>query len=123
VIKKFHNTEITKPGGDTHIIQIRYSDTQEQKMLKQQTAAARQFRAAEFEYGCLQAVRAGIIPPPTPDRNVAAASMANSASMVLTVPGSNAMIPAVPNAAGTLSPIDPTANDFETYLKQSSNGS
>jgi hypothetical protein len=65
VIRKFNNTPVSKPGGEEHIIQIRYSDTHEQKMLKQQTAAARQFRAAEFEYGCLQASRAGLL---TPDR-------------------------------------------------------
>jgi len=57
VIKKFNNTTVHRTGGEEHVIQIRYADTQEQKMLKQQTAAARQFRAAEFEYGCLQAGR------------------------------------------------------------------
>ena len=56
-MRKFNNTPVTKQGGEEHIIQIRYSDTHEQKMLKQQTAAARQFRAAEFEYGCIQAGR------------------------------------------------------------------
>jgi len=55
VIKQFNNTPVAKHGGEEHIIQIRYSDTHEQKMLKQQTAAARQFRAAEFEFGCIQA--------------------------------------------------------------------
>lgn len=55
IIRNFNNTTVSKPGGEEHTIQIRYSDTHEQKMLKQQTAAARQFRAAEFEYGCLQA--------------------------------------------------------------------
>lgn len=30
-------------------------------MLKQQTAAARQFRAAEFEYGCLQTGRGTLL--------------------------------------------------------------
>jgi hypothetical protein len=63
IIKNFNNTAVCKPGGEEHIIQIRYSDTHEQKMLKQQTAAARQFRAAEFEYGCLEARRAGLLPP------------------------------------------------------------
>ncbi|KAF2396499.1 hypothetical protein EJ06DRAFT_483036 [Trichodelitschia bisporula] len=64
VIKKFNNTPVVKAGGDEHIIQIRYSDTHEQKMLKQQTAAARQFRAAEFEFGCIQAGRNGLLAPP-----------------------------------------------------------
>jgi hypothetical protein len=69
VIRKFNNTPVSKPGGEEHIIQIRYSDTHEQKMLKQQTAAARQFRAAEFEYGCIQAGRAGFLSTgSTPDR-------------------------------------------------------
>lgn len=58
-MKKFNNTPVCKTGGEEHIIQIRYSDTHEQKMLKQQTAAARQFRAAEFEFGCMQTGRSG----------------------------------------------------------------
>jgi hypothetical protein len=59
VMKDFNNTPVNKNGGEEHLIQIRYSDTHEQKMLKQQTAAARQFRAAEFEFGCLQTGRQG----------------------------------------------------------------
>ncbi|KAF2834424.1 hypothetical protein M501DRAFT_944233 [Patellaria atrata CBS 101060] len=55
VIRDYNNKAITNKQGEEHVIQIRYSDTQEQKVLKQQTAAARQFRAAEFEYGVLQA--------------------------------------------------------------------
>ncbi|KAJ4301611.1 hypothetical protein N0V90_003704 [Kalmusia sp. IMI 367209] len=55
VIKSFNNTPVAKPGGDEHLIQIRYSDTHEQKMLKQQTAAGRIFRAAEYEVGVAQA--------------------------------------------------------------------
>ncbi|KAJ4351496.1 uncharacterized protein N0V89_006839 [Didymosphaeria variabile] len=55
VIKTFNNTPVAKPGGDEHLIQIRYSDTHEQKMLKQQTAAGRVFRAAEYEVGVAQA--------------------------------------------------------------------
>ncbi|KAL1593203.1 hypothetical protein SLS60_010811 [Paraconiothyrium brasiliense] len=55
VIKTFNNTPVSKPGGDEHLIQIRYSDTHEQKMLKQQTAAGRVFRAAEYEVGVAQA--------------------------------------------------------------------
>lgn len=42
-------------------IQIRYADTQEQKSLKQQTQAARQFRSAEYEYAT-QAWRQGRLP-------------------------------------------------------------
>jgi hypothetical protein len=52
---------VSKPGGEEYTIQIRYSDTHEQKMLKQQTVAARNFRAAEFEYGCIQAQRSGLL--------------------------------------------------------------
>jgi RNA recognition motif-containing protein len=55
VIRKFNNTPVSKPGGEEHLIQIRYSDTHEQKMLKQQTAAGRIFRAAEYEVGVAQA--------------------------------------------------------------------
>ncbi|CAI6342290.1 unnamed protein product [Periconia digitata] len=55
VIRTFNNAPVRKPGGDEHLIQIRYSDTQEQKLLKQQTAAGRVFRAAEYEVGVAQA--------------------------------------------------------------------
>ena len=55
IIAKFNNTPVSKPGGEEHLIQIRYSDTHEQKMLKQQTAAGRIFRAAEYEVGVAQA--------------------------------------------------------------------
>jgi hypothetical protein len=55
VIKNFNNTPVSKSGGEEHLIQIRYSDTHEQKMLKQQTAAGRIFRAAEYEVGVAQA--------------------------------------------------------------------
>jgi hypothetical protein len=55
VIKEFNNTPVSMPGGDEHLIQIRFSDTHEQKMLKQQTAAGRVFRAAEYEVGVAQA--------------------------------------------------------------------
>ncbi|KAF2121129.1 hypothetical protein BDV96DRAFT_204488 [Lophiotrema nucula] len=55
IIKNFNNTPVSKPGGEEHLIQIRYSDTHEQKMLKQQTAAGRVFRAAEYEVGVAQA--------------------------------------------------------------------
>ena len=54
---------MSKPNGEEHLIQIRYADTHEQKMLKQQTAAGRVFRAAEYEVGVAQARALG-----TPDR-------------------------------------------------------
>lgn len=63
VIKSFNNMPISKAGGEEHLIQIRFSDTHEQKMLKQQTAAGRVFRAAEYEVGVAQARALG-----TPDR-------------------------------------------------------
>ncbi|KAI9668011.1 MAG: hypothetical protein M1821_000831 [Bathelium mastoideum] len=50
IIKNFNNTPVSKPGEEEHSIQIRYADTEQQKWLKQQTAAARQFRTAEYEY-------------------------------------------------------------------------
>jgi hypothetical protein len=56
-----NNKTIHRNDGD-YLIQIRYSDTAEQKLLKQQTAAARLFRAAEFEAGCAQIGR--ILPSP-----------------------------------------------------------
>jgi hypothetical protein len=55
IIRNFNNTPVSKPGQEEHLIQIRYSDTHEQKMLKQQTAAGRVFRAAEYEVGVAQA--------------------------------------------------------------------
>ncbi|KAF2268794.1 hypothetical protein CC78DRAFT_353266 [Lojkania enalia] len=64
VIRKFNNTPVSKSGSEEeHLIQIRYSDTHEQKMLKQQTAAGRVFRAAEYEVGVAQARAQG-----APDR-------------------------------------------------------
>jgi len=49
VIRLFNNKTI-EANDEDHAIQIRFADTQEQKHLKQQTAAARQFRSAEYEY-------------------------------------------------------------------------
>lgn len=60
VIKTFNNYTIKSNGEDLQI-QIRYADTQEQKSLKQQTQAARQFRSAEYEYAT-QAWRQGHLP-------------------------------------------------------------
>ncbi|OSS45011.1 hypothetical protein B5807_09365 [Epicoccum nigrum] len=74
VIKKFHNTPVSKPNGEEHLIQIRYADTHEQKMLKQQTAAGRVFRAAEYEVGVAQARALG-----TPDRYDTVSPISHSA--------------------------------------------
>ena len=76
VIKTFNNAPVSKPGGEEHLIQIRYSDTHEQKMLKQQTAAGRVFRAAEYEVGVAQAraMSAG------PDRYISMSPESQSAS-------------------------------------------
>lgn len=49
VIKAFNNKTVTALGEE-YTVQIRYADTQEQKHLKQTTAAARQFRTAEYEF-------------------------------------------------------------------------
>jgi hypothetical protein len=62
VIRDYNNKSVSK-GGEEHLIQIRFSDTHEQKMLKQQTAAGRVFRAAEYEVGVAQARALG-----TPER-------------------------------------------------------
>ena len=60
VIKDFNNFTIQSAGEEMQI-QIRYADTQEQKSLKQQTQAARQFRSAEYEFAT-QAWRQGRLP-------------------------------------------------------------
>ena len=60
VIKQYNNLTI-KDGEEDLQVQIRYADTQEQKVLKQQTQAARQFRSAEYEYAT-QAWRQGRLP-------------------------------------------------------------
>lgn len=62
IIKNFNNSAVSKAAGEEHIIQIRFADTAEQKMLKQRTAAARQFRTAEYEYG-VQARNQGLLGP------------------------------------------------------------
>lgn len=64
VIKTFNNHTI-KNAGEELQIQIRFADTQEQKSLKQQTQAARQFRSAEYEYAT-QAWRQGRLPSTAP---------------------------------------------------------
>lgn len=60
VIKSFNNRTIPTATEELQV-QIRYADTQEQKSLKQQTQAARQFRSAEYEYAT-QAWRQGRLP-------------------------------------------------------------
>ena len=49
VIRDFNNHTVAKDGCEPLKIQIRYADTPEQKALKQQTTAARQYRSAEYE--------------------------------------------------------------------------
>ena len=60
VIRAFNNHSIDSAGEELQI-QIRYADTQEQKSLKQQTQAARQFRSAEYEYATHE-LRQGRLP-------------------------------------------------------------
>ncbi|KAK5709330.1 hypothetical protein LTR17_019901 [Elasticomyces elasticus] len=60
VIRDFNNHAI-QSNGEELLVQIRFADTQEQKALKQQTQAARQFRSAEYEYAT-QAWRQGRLP-------------------------------------------------------------
>jgi hypothetical protein len=93
IIKTFNNTVVKKPNGDDHIIQIRFSDTHEQKLLKQQTAAARQFRAQEFEFGCQEAIRNGSLPPQSVQR-----------------------LQAVISTGGA-----PVGNEFENFLQNNTN--
>ncbi|KAK3070801.1 hypothetical protein LTR53_009806 [Teratosphaeriaceae sp. CCFEE 6253] len=60
VIRTFNNHAI-QSNGEELLVQIRFADTQEQKALKQQTQAARQFRSAEYEYAT-RAWRQGRLP-------------------------------------------------------------
>ncbi len=60
VIAEYNNHAI-QSGDEELLVQIRFADTQEQKALKQQTQAARQFRSAEYEYAT-QAWRQGRLP-------------------------------------------------------------
>ncbi|KAJ8107938.1 hypothetical protein OPT61_g8523 [Boeremia exigua] len=104
VIKKFNNTPVSKPNGEEHLIQIRFSDTHEQKMLKQQTAAGRVFRAAEYEVGVAQARALG-----TPDRydNVSPVSHSTGSEFEMFMQRSayrQPWAPAVPSTLGTTRP-------------------
>ncbi|TKX19408.1 RNA recognition motif-containing protein 26 [Elsinoe australis] len=65
IIRQFNN-KVIQHNGEDHTIQIRYADTQEQKHLKQTTAAARQFRSAEYEYAT-QVHRSGWRPMGSPE--------------------------------------------------------
>lgn len=103
VIKKFNNTPVSKPNGEEHLIQIRFSDTHEQKMLKQQTAAGRVFRAAEYEVGVAQARALG-----TPDRYDNASPVSHNGSDFEMFMQRGAYrqpwAPAVPSTLGTSRP-------------------
>lgn len=103
VIKTFNNTPVSKPGGEEHLIQIRFSDTHEQKMLKQQTAAGRVFRAAEYEVGVAQARALG-----TPDRYLTVSPVsqgaANEFEMFMQRGYRQPWEPAVPSTLGPARP-------------------
>ncbi|KAF2645517.1 hypothetical protein P280DRAFT_121756 [Massarina eburnea CBS 473.64] len=99
VIRTFNNTPVSKPGGEEHLIQIRYSDTHEQKMLKQQTAAGRVFRAAEYEVGVAQARAYGDV---SPDQQAA------SNEFELFLQGQTNPAPYVPSSARFRAPFAPT---------------
>tara|TARA_R110002003_G_scaffold595_7_gene20759 strand:- start:14185 stop:14694 length:510 start_codon:yes stop_codon:yes gene_type:complete len=103
VIRDFNNTPASKPGGEEHLIQIRFSDTHEQKMLKQQTAAGRVFRAAEYEVGVAQARALG-----TPDRYHSLSPVSQSGSnefeMFMQRGYRPPWAPAVPSTLGTARP-------------------
>jgi hypothetical protein len=88
VIKSFNNRTI--PTGTEELqVQIRYADTQEQKSLKQQTQAARQFRSAEYEYAT-QAWRQGRLPYAGTTLNDNASAKGNEFEQYL---GNNAAVP------------------------------
>lgn len=100
VIKAFNNTPVSKPGGEEHLIQIRFSDTHEQKMLKQQTQAGRVFRAAEYEVGVAQARALG-----TPDRYLTISppvtqGSTNEFEMYIQRPYRTPYAPAIPSTLG-----------------------
>jgi hypothetical protein len=103
VIKEFNNTPVSKPGSEEHLIQIRFSDTHEQKMLKQQTAAGRVFRAAEYEVGVAQARALG-----TPDRYLSISpvsqSHANEFEMFMQRGQRQPWTPTVPSTLGPARP-------------------
>jgi hypothetical protein len=103
VIRDYNNKAVSKPGGEEHLIQIRFSDTHEQKMLKQQTAAGRVFRAAEYEVGVAQARALG-----TPDRyhSISPVSQtgANEFEMFMQRGYRPPWAPAVPSTLGTSRP-------------------
>jgi hypothetical protein len=103
VIRDYNNKAVSKPGGDEHLIQIRFSDTHEQKMLKQQTAAGRVFRAAEYEVGVAQARALG-----TPDRYHSTSPISQGTSnefeMFMQRGYRPPWAPAVPSTLGTARP-------------------
>lgn len=91
------------PGSEEHLIQIRFSDTHEQKMLKQQTAAGRVFRAAEYEVGVAQARALG-----TPDRYLTISPVSQGAAsefeMFMQRGHRQPWAPAVPSTLGPARP-------------------
>ncbi|KAH4104661.1 hypothetical protein HBH43_174960 [Parastagonospora nodorum] len=103
VIRDYNNKAVSKPGGEEHLIQIRFSDTHEQKMLKQQTAAGRVFRAAEYEVGVAQARALG-----TPDRYQSISPVSqngtNEFEMFMQRGYRPPWAPAVPSTLGTARP-------------------
>ncbi|KAL9061164.1 MAG: hypothetical protein Q9162_000309 [Coniocarpon cinnabarinum] len=62
VIQDFNNRAVSKADGEKYNIQIRYADTPEQKALKQQTTAARQYRSAEYESQTSQTPDSAFVP-------------------------------------------------------------
>jgi hypothetical protein len=103
VIRDYNNKAVSKPGGEEHLIQIRFSDTHEQKMLKQQTTAGRVFRAAEYEVGVAQARALG-----TPDRYQSLSPVSQGGSnefeMFMQRGYRPPWAPAVPSTLGTARP-------------------
>lgn len=123
VIKTFNNRTIPTATEELQV-QIRYADTQEQKSLKQQTQAARQFRSAEYEYAT-QAYRQGRLPYAGTTLNDSASSKGNEFEQFL---GHGAAVPfqnqrwaqsAVRHAAPGRSPLGAfTSNQTQVQATQ-----
>lgn len=103
IIREYNNKPCIKEGCEDHLMQIRFSDTHEQKMLKQQTQAGRVFRAAEYEVGVAQARALG-----APDRfqsiSPAPSGASNEFEMFMQRGYRPPWAPAVPSTLGTSRP-------------------
>lgn len=89
VIRDFNNAPVSKaPDGDEYLMQIRFADTKDQKALKQQTTAARNFRTAEYE-----SVTSGGMPGFVDPGRLASASPNGSPDFESYMAGDNKYVP------------------------------